>query len=83
MIKEDRYEKVSFCLPTDCILSIILCSKYGLSLIHIFFIFVKQLNRFVLFLSLWRPPIPSVRKGAGDKWRSSASAFAARTSGNR
>ncbi len=49
----------------------------------ILFIFVKQLNRFVLFLSLWRPPIPSVRKGAGDKWRSSASAFAARTSGNR
>lgn len=47
----------------------------------ILFIFVKQLNRFVLFLSLCRPPIPSVRKGAGDKWRASASAFAARTSG--
>lgn len=29
MIKEDRYEKVSFCLSTNCILSIILCSKYG------------------------------------------------------
>lgn len=47
----------------------------------ILFIFVKQLNRFVLFLSLCRPPIPSVRKDAGDKWRSSASAFAAKTSG--
>lgn len=41
----------------------------------ILFIFVKQLNRFVLFLSLWRPPIPSVRKGAKDKRISTASVF--------